>query len=349
MTIVIAVFIAALLFALVGTPAARKLAFRLGLISMPRADRAHREPTAMLGGVAIYGGALAALVVGTGIAAVILDGWKNVDELAAILAGATVMGAVGLYDDRVELKPLPKLLAQLVAVGLPVLFGVQIQLGIPKILNIGLTFAWVLVVINAINFSDNMDGVAAGISTVAAAFFTLIAAMNGQYLVSALAAATMGASLGFLRYNLPLPRAMIFMGDAGALFLGYMLSMLAIKLRFPQNINAVTWMVPVLVLGVPLFDVTTVFISRFRRRVSLMQGGVDHLSHRLARIGLGKLGATLALDLISGALGLTAIFCMQANVIEGYAVGTMVFLLACYALWKLEWCLDEELRLGTGS
>ena len=347
MTIVIAVFIASLLFALVGTPAVRKLAFRLGLISMPRTDRAHREPTAMLGGVAIYGGALAALVVGTGIASVALGGWKNVDELAAILAGATAMGAVGLYDDRVELKPLPKLLAQLVAAGLPVLFGVQIQLGIPKILNIGLTFAWILYVTNAINFSDNMDGVAAGISTVAAAFFTLIAAMNDQYLVSALAAATMGASLGFLRYNLPLPRATIFMGDAGALFLGYMLSVLAIKLRFPQNINAVTWMVPVLVLGVPLFDVTTVFISRFRRGVSPMQGGVDHLSHRLARIGLGKLGATLSLDLVGGALGLTAVFCMQANVVEGYAVGAMVFLLAGYALWKLEWRLDEKLRLGT--
>jgi hypothetical protein len=80
-----------------------------------------------------------------------------------------------------------------------------------------------------------------------------------------------------------------------------------------------------------------------------MQGGIDHLSHRLARIGLGKLGATFALDLISGALGMTAIFCMQANVVEGYAVGTIVFLLACYALWKLEWRLDEKLRLGTGG
>ena len=147
MTIVIAVFIAALLFALVGTPAAKKLAFRLGLISMPRTDRAHQEPTAMLGGVAIYGGALAALFVGTGVAALVLDGWKNVDELAAILAGATVMGAVGLYDDRVELRPFPKLLAQFVAVGLPVLFGVQIQLDIPKVVNIGL-YGEVLIISN---------------------------------------------------------------------------------------------------------------------------------------------------------------------------------------------------------
>jgi UDP-GlcNAc:undecaprenyl-phosphate GlcNAc-1-phosphate transferase len=188
--------------------------------------------------------------------------------------------------------------------------------------------------------------VAAGISAVAAAFFTLIAAMNGQYLVSALAAATMGASLGFLRYNLPLPRASIFMGDAGALFLGFMLAILGIKLRFPENVQFVTWMVPVLVLGVPLFDTTMVFISRFRRRISLLQGGIDHSSHRLVRMGLGSLGATLALDLIGGALGMAAVFVMQANLFEGYVLGSILFALACYALWQFEWRMDYELRVG---
>jgi UDP-GlcNAc:undecaprenyl-phosphate GlcNAc-1-phosphate transferase len=156
----------------------------------------------------------------------------------------------------------------------------------------------------------------------------------------------MGASLGFLRYNLPFPTASIFMGDAGALFLGFILAMLGIKLRFPENVTFVTWMVPVLVLGVPLFDATLVFLSRFRRRVSLMQGGVDHLSHRLSRLGLGRLGATLALDLIGGGLGMTAVFVMQANVLEGYVVGTMALLLACYTLWKLEWRASYELRVG---
>jgi UDP-GlcNAc:undecaprenyl-phosphate GlcNAc-1-phosphate transferase len=256
------------------------------------------------------------------------------------------MGAVGLWDDRVQLKPLAKLLLQFVAVTLPILAGVQVRLSVPPALNIVLTFLWVLYVTNALNFSDNMDGVAAGISTVASAFFMLIAAMNGQYLVSALAAAMMGASLGFLRYNLPFPRASIFMGDAGALFLGYVLAFLGIKLRFPENISFVTWMVPLFVLGVPLFDTTMVFISRFRRRISLMQGGVDHFSHRLARVGLGKLGAALTLNLIGGALGMIAVFVMQANVVEGYAVGLMTLALACYVLWRLEWRLDYELRVG---
>jgi UDP-GlcNAc:undecaprenyl-phosphate GlcNAc-1-phosphate transferase len=106
-------------------------------------------------------------------------------------------------------------------------------------------------------------------------------------------------------------------------------------------------MVPVLVLGVPLFDTTMVFVSRFRRRVPLMQGGVDHLSHRLSRLGLGRLGATLILDLIAGATGMTAVFVMQANLVEGYAMGAMVFALACYALVKLEWQLPYEDRVGT--
>jgi len=346
MTPVIVVFCAALLFALVGTPAARSLALRLGLIAMPRSDRAHGVPTAMMGGVAIYLGATASLLVGGTIASLLFGGWRGLDELAAILAGATLMGAVGLWDDRVRLRPWPKLLLQLAAVSLPVLAGVQVRLDLPNVLNIVLTFAWALYVTNGVNFSDNMDGVAAGISAVAAAFFTLIAAMNGQYLVSALAAATMGAALGFLRYNLPLPRASVFMGDAGALFLGYMLSMLGIKLRFPNNVSLLTWMVPVLVLGVPLFDTTMVFLSRLRRHVSPLRGGVDHTAHRLARLGLGALGATLTLDVIGGGLGLIAVFVMQANLVEGYTVGVLTFLLACYVLWRLEWRLDDEQRVG---
>ena len=114
-------------------------------------------------------------------------------------------------------------------------------------------------------------------------------------------------------------------------------------------LNFVTWMVPVLVLGVPLFDTTMVFISRFRRHSPLMKGGVDHSSHRLARVGLGPLGATLTLDLIGGALGMAAVFVMQANVAEGYAVGGMIFLLGCYVLWRLEWRLSTALRVGKAA
>lgn len=347
MSAVIAVFVAALFFALIGTPLSRRLALRLGMIAAPRSDRAHTAPTAKMGGVAIYVGATVALAAGALAARLALGGWANLGELGGILAGATVMGAIGLWDDRVRLRPVVKLLPQFVAVAFPIASGVYIDLPLPMPLNVALTVCWVLYVTNAVNFCDDMDGVAAGVSAVAAAFFTLIAAMNGQYLVSALAAAVLGASLGFLRYNLPLPRASIFMGDAGALFLGFILAMLGIKLRFPDNVRTVTWMVPVLVLGVPLFDTTMVFLSRFRRRVSLMQGGVDHSSHRLDRVGMGKLGATLALDLVGGALGMTAVFCMQANQQEGYALGILVLGLACFLMWKLEWGLPYSVRTGS--
>ena len=349
MTVVILAFVAALGFAVLATPAVRSLAFKLGVIDMPRSDRAHKQPTALMGGVAIYVGATITLLLGGVGARVFLKGWANLGELAGILSGATLMGAIGLWDDRVRLSWPVKLLVQSVAVVLPLLSGVAVRLPLPPLLNIALTVIWILYITNAINFADNMDGVAAGISTVTAAFFTLIAAMNGQYLVSALGAAVMGASLGFLAYNLPLPRASIFMGDAGALFLGFMLAILGIKVRFPGNVSFVTWMVPLLVLGVPLFDPVLVFVSRFRRRVSLMQGGVDHLSHRLNRMGLGPLGATLALDLVAGGLGMTAVFVMQANLVEGYAMGMMVFVLACYALYRLEWRLSQHERLGTGE
>ena len=349
MMVVILAFVAALGFAVLTTPAVRSMALRLGVIDVPRSDRAHQQPTALMGGLAIYVGATVTIVLGGIGARAFLRDWGNLGELAGILAGATLMGAIGLWDDRVRLAWPVKLLLQCAAVALPLLSGVAIRLPIPRYLNIALTVIWIVYITNAINLSDNMDGVAAGISTVAAAFFTLIAAMNGQYLVSALGAAVMGASLGFLAFNLPLPRASIFMGNAGALFLGFMLAVLGIKVRFPGNVHFVTWMVPVLVLGLPLFDPVLVFVSRFRRRVSLMQGGIDHLSHRLNRMGFGPLGTTLALDLVAGGLGMTAVFVMQASLVEGYAMGAMVLVLACMALYRFEWRLEKDKRTGMGQ
>jgi UDP-GlcNAc:undecaprenyl-phosphate GlcNAc-1-phosphate transferase len=346
MTVVMIAFVAALFFAAISTPAVRRLAFRMGLISVPRPDRAHKRPTPLMGGVAIYAGATVALMLGGIGARYFLRGWGNLGELAGILSGATLMAGVGLWDDRVRLGWGTKLAAQAVAVALPMASGVAVRLPIPQPLNVAVTVAWILYLTNAVNFTDNMDGIAAGTSMVAAAFLTLIAALNGQYLVASLAAAVMGASLGFLAYNLPLPRASIFMGDAGALFLGYMLAILGIKVRFPENVRFVTWMVPVLVLGVPLFDPVLVFVSRFRRGVPLMTGGVDHLSFRLSRLGFGPLGAALALQLVAGALGMVAVFVMQATLIEGYLLGGAVLVLACVAIWLLEWWLPEEVRLG---
>jgi len=158
-----------------------------------------------------------------------------------------------------------------------------------------------------------------------------MAAMSGQYLVGALAAALLGACIGFLVYNVS--PASIFMGDAGSLFLGFMLAAVGIKLRFPDNVVFVTWMVPVLVLGLPIFDTTLVFVSRLRRGLNpLTHPGKDHTSHRLVSSGMTPREAVLSLYLVSCALGVLAMYVTQASMVESYVVGGAVL---AVALWRL--------------
>lgn len=327
MTTTIFIFIVALSFALAGTPVVRRLARRIGFLDQPAARKLQSAPIPLMGGIAIYTGVVLSILV---------FGRHYLPELASIFGGATLLSVLGLWDDRVELPAIVKFGGQIAAtVGL-LLAGVQIQLGwLPDWANIALTIAWVVGISNAINFLDNMDGLAGGISAVAAAFFTVIAAINGQYLVSSLAAAVFGACLGFLVFNSK--PASIFMGDAGSLFLGFILAALGIKLRFPDNVNFVTWMVPVLVLGVPIFDTTLVVISRSRRGVNpFTTAGKDHTSHRLERRGLTQREAVLTLYLVGCTFGLLAIFVMQASPTEGYQVGAAVLVSATLALWQLE-------------
>jgi UDP-GlcNAc:undecaprenyl-phosphate GlcNAc-1-phosphate transferase len=159
--------------------------------------------------------------------------------------------------------------------------------------------------------------------------------MNDQYLVGALSAALVGASLGFLVYNFNPAR--IFMGDAGALFLGFVLAAVGIKLRFPAGLEIVTWMVPVLVLGLPLFDTTLVIASRLRRGFNpLTTPGKDHISHRLVALGYTRREAVLICYLICAALGVVALYITQATILEGYIVGGIVAIAGLAGLWRLE-------------
>jgi len=180
----------------------------------------------------------------------------------------------------------------------------------------------------------------------ASASFMIIAILNGQQLVSILAAAILGASLSFARYNLPLPRSSIFMGDSGSLFLGYLLAILGIKIRIPANDIQITWMVPIIVLGFPIFDTVLVFISRTRRGVSFFRGGVDHSTHRLSRLGLDGLSVAFAATIITGALGLVAIFITQATLSEAYTVAIALLGVGLYALWRLEFRVSYKFRTG---
>jgi UDP-GlcNAc:undecaprenyl-phosphate GlcNAc-1-phosphate transferase len=321
------IFASALVLAIGATPIARRIALRLGVIDQPNARKIHINPIPLLGGVAIYG---------SFIAAVLLFGNRyRLNELVSILVGASLMSFLGIWDDRRGLHPLFKLLGQFLAASILVLTGVRIGTFSWEALNIALTLGWVVVITNSLNLLDNMDGLSGGIGATAAIFFLLLAAMNDQYLVGALSAALVGACLGFLVYNFN--PASIFMGDAGALFLGFILAAVGIKLRFPEGIEIVTWMVPVLILGLPLFDTALVIISRLRRGFNpLTTPGRDHTSHRLVAMGYTRREAVLICYLVSAGLGVVALFITQANILEGYIVGGISALVGLAALWRLE-------------
>ncbi|MBN1221299.1 MAG: undecaprenyl/decaprenyl-phosphate alpha-N-acetylglucosaminyl 1-phosphate transferase [Anaerolineae bacterium] len=353
MTTIMVIFITALFFAGVGTPLVKKVAVESGFIAAPKTDRAHTEPTALMGGLAIYAAAIIALLLIMLLVTQLVGNPFRLQEFASIIMGASLMAAIGLWDDRQALPPWIKLGLQFLTIPLVFLTGVKVQLplmGIPfgaEVTNFAVTTVWILFITNAVNYQDNADGVAIMISATTSAIFMLIAILNGQYLVSILAAAVLGASLGFARYSLPLPKTTIFMGDAGSLFLGYLLAILGIKIRIPTNDIQITWMVPIIVLGLPIFDTVLVFISRTRRGISFFRGGVDHTTHRLARLGMDALSVAFAISLICGALGLIAIFITQASLIEAYVVFGALIGVALYALWQLE--LKASFHLRTGS
>ncbi len=327
MTTYVLILTSALILAVGVTPLVRRLARRTGMVDQPSARKQHSVPTPLLGGLAIYLAVIVALIL--------LGNRFYVNQVAGIFLGATLVSFLGLWDDRRGLSPWVKLGGQFLAAGIVTMTDVRIGLFPWDALNIAATLIWVVGITNAMNLLDNMDGLSGGIAAIAALFFLLFAIMSGQYLVGALAAALVGACLGFLFYNLN--PATIFMGDTGSLFLGFTLASLAIKLRFPDNSAFVTWMVPVLVLAVPIFDTTLVIISRLRRRLNpLTTPGKDHLSHRLARLTGSPREAVLICYIIAFLAGIAATFVTQASVVEGYAVGLAAVIIAIFGIWKME-------------
>lgn len=322
------IFLTALVVAAGSTPLLRRLAPRLGFMDQPSARKVHTVPIPRLGGVAIYLAFVIALLV--------FEDRYNISQLLSIVLGATLASFLGLWDDRRPLPAWVKLIGQTVAAGILVFSDVRIALFPWPAVNVLATLLWVVGITNALNLMDNMDGLAAGVAAIAAGFFLLLAAGSGQYLVGALAAALLGACIGFLFYNLNPAR--IFMGDSGSLFIGFMLAAVGIKLRFPQNVTAVTWMIPVLVLGLPIFDTGLVIISRLRRGVNpLTTPGKDHLSHRLVARGMTHREAVLTLYLAGGLLGALAMFIVNADRLESYIIGAAAAGIALYFLRELEW------------
>jgi UDP-GlcNAc:undecaprenyl-phosphate GlcNAc-1-phosphate transferase len=225
-------------------------------------------------------------------------------ELCGILLGALGMLAVGWLDDKRELPPKAKFLGQFLVSLLVAASGVRITLFVPNILfHYAITILWLLTIVNAFNFMDNMNGLCAGLGAIGAWFFATIAAAEGQYLVALIAFLTFGALVGFLPYNFPHARA--FLGDAGSHLVGYLLGVLAILPHFYTARHPQRWAVlmPLAVLAVPLVDLVWVVVLRWRIGQPFYVGDNNHLSHRLVRLGLTRARAVAVIWLIAAAVG----------------------------------------------
>src|ERR1700733_11564631 len=310
------------------TAPVRQLALRVGLVDKPSPRKVHLKPIPLLGGVAIYCGFI--------IAVLITMHAPTSGQIISILAGATLLALVGFLDDGGLLHHQVKLfVAMPVAAALLLASGIRAHLvsafvpGLAGvILDSCLTILWVVGITASFSILDHMDGLCSGIASFGALFFTLAANQGGQVMVRTLGAATLGAALGFLGWNFN--PAKIFMGDGGAMFLGYLMAVLSLKLRPEGSDSQIGWLVPLLILGVPIFDTTLVSISRSRRGlIPFTSPGKDHTAHRLANLGLGQRGAVLALYMLGAFGGGTAVLIgylpTRGAVLVGMLAAALIF------------------------
>jgi UDP-GlcNAc:undecaprenyl-phosphate GlcNAc-1-phosphate transferase len=279
------------------TPLVAWFARRRGFVARARSDRWHKKPTALLGGIAIFLSFLCATLLAVKLTASIL----------LVLSTSALVFCVGLIDDLRHLSARQKLVGQLLGAGILV----SASLGIPwmawALVNQLLAIFWLVGITNAINLLDNMDGLAAGVSAIAAAFIGISIALQGKFADALMMAILMGSLLGFLIYNSN--PASIFMGDSGALFLGFLLAsggLISIH-DWPHQSSLPVLAVPVLILIIPIFDTTLVTILRKRAGRAVSQGGTDHASHRLVALGFGERFAVWLLYLLATAAGLLSL------------------------------------------
>jgi UDP-GlcNAc:undecaprenyl-phosphate GlcNAc-1-phosphate transferase len=322
----IPIILASGLISFIATPLLRKLAASIDFVDNPERRKLHATPMPMLGGLAIYFGLVSATV---------MTNTRMHTEILGIISGATIVTLFGLWDDRYGMRPLVKLGGQALATLILITAGIQVTLFSVPAFNVALTFLWVLGISNALNLLDNMDGLAAGITAVISGFFLVLAVVEGLGVVSTLAAAMLGACVGFLYYNFN--PATLFMGDAGSLLVGYILAVLGIKLTFAGRPQDVTWMIPIILLGLPIFDTTLVIISRLRRGKPVYQGGKDHTSHRLVSVfGMTPARAVMTLYLVSSVLGLLALMLRDSTPAQARLILVMLSVLFVAGLFWME-------------
>lgn len=326
-----AAFLIALLASYILTPMAIKLAVRVGAMDAPDARKVHREPIPRMGGLAIY----VAFVV-----AVLATAPYN-QQVMGILIGSTVIVAVGILDDLYQLAAKVKLAGQIVAAAVLLFFDIRIDwvmnpFGGEMIyfdwLAIPITIFWIVGLTNTVNLIDGLDGLAAGVSTIAAVSILFIAADMGIVVVALLLAALAGGAVGFLKYNMN--PAKVFMGDTGSMFLGYVLAAVAI-VGAVKSAATIALIVPIVALGLPILDTAFAILRRKLSGEPIFKPDKGHLHHRLLAMGLSQKQAVWLMYGISCCLGISAFILTEVSVLVGCGIVAGLLILAVFGARKI--------------
>lgn len=321
-------FLIALIVALIATPAVIVLADKTGAMDAPDARKVHKGPMPRIGGLAIYCGFMVAILT-------MLNFGELTEEIAngviGLLLGGTLIVIIGLIDDYRNLPAKVKLLGQILAACVVVYFDVRIDVITDpfgdylylEYLAAPATVFWIVGLTNTVNLIDGLDGLAAGVSTIASITIMLVALQENVMIVALFTAALAGAALGFLRYNFN--PAKIFMGDTGSMFLGFILAGISV-IGAVKCTATIALIVPILALGLPIMDTTFAIIRRYRGGVPIFKPDKGHLHHRLLDLGFSQRQAVLLMYVISALLGLSAVV---LNEVSG---GMSIVIVACVLL-----------------
>ncbi|MCT4585579.1 MAG: undecaprenyl/decaprenyl-phosphate alpha-N-acetylglucosaminyl 1-phosphate transferase [Peptostreptococcaceae bacterium] len=329
-------FLIAFLVSYFSMPFVKKLAYKINAIDVPKDNRrVHKKPIPRLGGVAIFLGFSVALIISLDIST----------KLIGLLIGISIIILLGIIDDVKEISAKIKLLGQIIAAFVVILFGIKINFVTNPFvfsggdylylgyLSIPITIIWIVGITNTVNLIDGLDGLAGGVSAISAITLTFIAFYNKQYDAAILLIALAGGALGFLPYNFN--PAKIFMGDTGALFLGYVLAVVSIE-GVIKSYAALAIFVPVLALGLPIFDTTFAIVRRAMNKKPIMQADKGHLHHRLLDKGLSQKQTVLIMYAISCFLGISAVVLTQASKFECIMVIVLNLIIITYGIKRLK-------------
>ena len=332
---IIAAFAVAAVLSYFFTPPVKNFAHKVGAIDVPKAARRmHNKPIPRLGGLAIYGGFLCSILI-----------FGQLDEtMLCVLLGAAIIVALGIFDDVLALGAKLKFVVQIVAAAIPVCIG-NLQIGLFTNLNplsdtpfvhlgilaVPVTIIWIVGITNAVNLIDGLDGLAVGVSSIAAITMLAVALLTGNMPIAITMAALAGACIGFMPYNLN--PAKIFMGDTGSTFLGYMLATVSIMGLF-KFYAVISFAVPFLILGLPIFDTANAIIRRVAAGRSPMSPDRGHVHHKLIDMGFNQKQAVAILYAISATLGLTAVVLTSSGEVKA-----IVLLLAVLAAILVGACI----------